>query len=108
MKRSAGLGVALVVLSAGLAAAQEAEWTPAYLGCTFTHTAFSSHSELPWMAGEDNALKVTEDEFELTFAAIDLVGRRAQLVGNQGAAEVAAQRGGYGSVCSSSGRRRVA
>lgn len=92
------IAVVVAASATGLASAQEAEWAPAYLGCMFTQSAFSSHSELPWMTGEDEALRVSEGMFELAFAAIDLVGKRAQLVGNQGAAAVSAERGASGSI----------
>ncbi|RWD31321.1 MAG: hypothetical protein EOS22_04675 [Mesorhizobium sp.] len=89
---------AAAALIAGSASAQEAEWAPAYLGCTFTQTVFSSHSELPWMAGKDEVLRPGSEAFEMAFAAIDLVGKRAQLVANQGTATVVADRGGSGSL----------
>ncbi|RUW84124.1 hypothetical protein [Mesorhizobium sp. M1E.F.Ca.ET.063.01.1.1] len=89
---------AAAVVIAGSALAQEVEWTPAYLGCTFTQTVFSSHSELPWMAGKDEVLKPGSEAFEMAFAAIDLVGGRAQLIGNQGTATVVAGRGAFDSM----------
>ena len=90
--------VAVTAVAASSAVnAEAAEWLPTYLGCVFTDSAFSA-SAIPELQIDEDRLKVSSTEFEMAFAAIDLTGQRAQLIGNLGTAEVRAFRGGYESI----------
>jgi hypothetical protein len=77
---------------------QAAEWTPNYLGCEFTVSAFSETDDIYPDHRFETQLKVGPTKFELAFAAIDLAAQHAQLIGNQGSAQILAVRGGFESL----------
>ena len=88
----------VMLATAAYADDQAPEWNPAFLHCTFTQSAFSSHHgpEVTWM--KDELFKVGEDRMESVFAGIDLAANRAQLAGNVGSASVWAYRGAFNSI----------
>ncbi|SJM31758.1 hypothetical protein [Mesorhizobium delmotii] len=86
------------VMGSSAMSAEAAEWSPTYLGCVFTESAFSATDDIYPDHRNEERLKVGSTKFELAFAAIDLLAHRAQLIGNQGSAQVIAQRGGFESV----------
>lgn len=93
------LVLAAVTLSFAAQAGDQAPgWSPAFLHCTFTRSAFSSHHgpEVTWM--KDEVFKVGDDRMEMVFAGIDLAANRAQLAGNVGSAPVWAYRGAFNSI----------
>ncbi|RWN98181.1 hypothetical protein [Mesorhizobium sp.] len=89
---------AATAMGSSAMSAEAAEWNPTYLGCVFTVSAFSATDDIYPDHRNEEQLKVGPTKFELAFAAIDLSAQRAQLIGNQGSAQVTAQRGGFESV----------
>ncbi|TIP69431.1 MAG: hypothetical protein E5X53_32705 [Mesorhizobium sp.] len=90
--------LAATVMGSSAMSVGAAEWSPTYLGCVFTESAFSATDDIYPDHRNEERLKVGSTKFEMAFAAIDLSVQRAQLIGNQGSAQITARRGGFQSV----------
>ncbi|MER8581068.1 hypothetical protein NKG95_20505 [Mesorhizobium sp. M1423] len=70
-KRLMGALAATVMGSLAMSAAKSAEWSPTYLGCVFTLSAFSAPDDIYPDHRNEKKLKVAPTKFEMAFAAID-------------------------------------
>lgn len=88
------LAILMGAASANAQAANQADAPARAYVCTFDTTASTTFDPT---AG-DRSYEITAENFVMTFAAIDFSSHKAQLIGNQGAADVYAARGNGSTV----------